>query len=84
LDITDAKGKKKAVVTMRPLYLDLDGVAEALSLSKTTVQKMVRTNEFPRPRALSGRRVGWLVREIEEWAEARPLSDMLPPPSGRD
>ncbi|MFM0732358.1 AlpA family phage regulatory protein [Paraburkholderia sediminicola] len=67
---------------MRPLYLDLEGVAEALSLSKTTVQKLVRTNQFPAPRALSGRRVGWLVRELEEWCEARPHSDMLPPPLG--
>lgn len=78
------KQTTKVVVTMRPLYLDLDGVAEALSLSKTTVQKMVRTNQFPHPRELSGRRIGWLVREVEEWAEARPLSDMLPPPSGKD
>ncbi|MFL9918842.1 AlpA family phage regulatory protein [Paraburkholderia fungorum] len=67
---------------MRPLFLDLRGVAEALSLSPTTVQKMVRTKEFPAPRELSGRRVGWLVRELEEWCEARPHSDMLPPPLG--
>jgi hypothetical protein len=43
------------------------------------VQRLVREGEFPRPRQLSERRVGWLVREIEEWAETRPLSDQLPP-----
>lgn len=26
-------------------------------------------------------RVGWFVREIEEWAEARPISDIPPPPN---
>lgn len=40
---------------------------------------MVRDGEFPAPRKLSGRRVGWLTREVEEWAETRPVSDQLPP-----
>ncbi|NML99654.1 AlpA family phage regulatory protein [Paraburkholderia sp. RP-4-7] len=66
---------------MKPIYLDLSGVAEALSLSPTTVQKMVREKTFPEPRLLSGRRVAWLVREVEEWADARPIADLLPPPN---
>ncbi|MDN7165579.1 AlpA family transcriptional regulator [Paraburkholderia aspalathi] len=36
---------------------------------------------FPKPRMLSGRRVAWLAREIEEWAEGCPKSDLLPPPN---
>jgi len=44
-----------------------------------TVQQLVRRDKFPKPRALSPRRVGWLVREIEERSEARPISDLLPP-----
>ncbi|MDN7537010.1 helix-turn-helix transcriptional regulator [Burkholderia cenocepacia] len=67
---------------MKPIYLDLPGVATALSLSESTVKKMVREKNLPPPRELSGRRVGWLVRELEEWAEGRPVSTMLPPPSG--
>jgi prophage regulatory protein len=67
---------------MKPIYLDLPGVAAALSLSESTIKKMVRENKLPPPRELSGRRVAWLVRELEEWAEGRPVSAMLPPPSG--
>ncbi len=64
---------------VQPLLLDLPTVAAVVSLSTATVQKLVRENEFPKPRVLSGRRVGWLMREVEEWTESRPVSDMLPP-----
>lgn len=70
-----------APTSMKPLYLDLPAVAAAVSLSETSVQKLVRESLFPRPRMLSGRRVAWLTREVEAWAEARPVSDLLPPPN---
>ncbi len=66
---------------MKPIYLDLPDVAAAVSLSVANVQKLVREDAFPKPRMLSSRRVGWLLREIEEWAEARPVSDLPPPPN---
>ncbi|MBT2299202.1 AlpA family phage regulatory protein [Variovorax paradoxus] len=66
-------------MTARPIYLDKPAVAEFVALSESTVEKLVRENEFPKPRILSGRRVAWLVREVEEWAESRPVSDLLPP-----
>ncbi|WP_081935647.1 AlpA family phage regulatory protein [Burkholderia sp. 9120] len=64
---------------VKPLYLDLDSVCSIVSLAPATVQLLVRQSQFPKPRLLSGRRVGWLLREIEEWAEQRPISDLLPP-----
>lgn len=64
---------------MKPIYLDLPSVAAATSLSEASVKKLVRENLFPKPRALSGRRVAWLLREVEEWAEDRPVSDLPPP-----
>lgn len=63
------------------LVIDLEGVADALSLSVSTVQEMVRREEFPAPRMLSRRRVGWLIREVEEWVESRPISKLPPPPN---
>lgn len=66
-------------VTVKSIFVDLETVAEIVSLSPSTIQAMVRSKEFPAPRKLSGRRVGWLTREIEQWAEDRPVSDLLPP-----
>lgn len=63
-----------------PIFLDLQTLAEVVALSESTVQDLVRKGQFPQPRQLSGRRVGWLLREVQEWAESRPVS-MLPPPS---
>lgn len=67
--------------TMKRIYVDLPEVASLLTLATATVQKMVREEAFPKPRQLSGRRVGWLLREVEEWAEQRPVSDLPPPPN---
>lgn len=64
---------------MIPAVLDLPAASNYVALSESTVQKLVRDDQFPKPRVLSGRRVGWLVRELEAWAESRPVSDFLPP-----
>ncbi|WP_368367472.1 helix-turn-helix transcriptional regulator [Paraburkholderia youngii] len=61
------------------ICLSLKEVAEALSLSPTTVQQLVREKTFPEPRLLSGRRVGWLAHEVQNWADARPIAKLLPP-----
>jgi prophage regulatory protein len=66
---------------MTQFFLDLESVAAAVSLSTAGVQALVRAGDFPKPRALSARRVGWLVSEVEAWANARPLSTCLPPPN---
>jgi prophage regulatory protein len=65
---------------VKPIYLDAVAVAAFVSLSEATIQKLVRASEFPKPRAISAHRVAWLTREVEEWAEARPVSTMLPAP----
>lgn len=70
---------------LKPAYLDRIGVAEFVSLSVPTMERMVAQGSFPGPRQLTGKRVGWLVREVEEWCESRPVSTNLPPKnSGRN
>ncbi len=64
---------------MTPAILDLPAVSNYVALSESTVQKLVREHGFPRPRQLSGRRVGWLTKEVEAWVESRPIADLLPP-----
>lgn len=67
-------------VLVKPAYLDRCDAARFLAISETTMGRLVNTDpDFPKPRELSGRRVAWLVRELEEWAEKRPIADNLPP-----
>ena len=75
------KEKRAMTVQVKPIFLALEQVAAAVSLSESTVQKLVREESFPKPRLLFDQRTAWLAREVEEWAEARPVSDLLPPPN---
>jgi len=70
-----------AIVSIRPGALELPDAAAFVSLSVATVERQVREGTFPKPRQLSGRRVGYLVEELEEWLRTRPVSDQLPPPN---
>lgn len=67
------------LVAIKPAYLDKPAVCAFLSLKESTIDELVRQEHFPKQRKLSAKRVGWLVRELEEWAESRPVSDLLPP-----
>ena len=64
---------------VKTLYYDLAELPMVIKLAKSTIQRLVRENKFPRPRELSGRRVGWYVKDIETWAESRPDSNLPPP-----
>lgn len=68
-------------VALKPIFADRSDVAAMVSLSESRLEAMVRAGEFPAPRQISERRVAWLVREVEAWAEARPTSAILPPPN---
>ncbi|CAB3783290.1 helix-turn-helix transcriptional regulator [Pararobbsia alpina] len=75
----DGDGDGPARRRVQPLFYDLNDVADALSLSTRGVQRLVQEGNFPKPRALSTRRIAWLVRDVEAWAESREVADMLPP-----
>ena len=76
---TEQKSATAQVGQLRPAVIDIAQTASYVSLSTRTIEKMVRTGEFPAPRKLSGRRVAYLVNEIDEWIKSRPVSDILPP-----
>jgi prophage regulatory protein len=63
---------------MKPAYLDRESIANYISVSVGTLQSMVQKGVFPKPRQITVHRVGWLVREVDEWAESRPVSSNLP------
>lgn len=67
---------------MRPLVVDMAQLLQLLpALSKSTIEEERRQGRFPQPRLLSGRKVGWLISEVENWLESRPVSDLPPPPN---
>jgi prophage regulatory protein len=68
----------EASMKLKPAFLDKPGVAEYVSLSTFTIERLVQQGSFPQSRKISDKRVGWLVRDVDEWAESRPLSSNLP------
>jgi prophage regulatory protein len=63
------------------LYYMKDELPGATTLSESTIEEEIRQERFPKPRQLAGRRVGWLVEEVLEWARTRPVSDQPPAPN---
>ncbi|MFM0088959.1 AlpA family phage regulatory protein [Paraburkholderia sediminicola] len=76
---SDSDGDGPVRRRVQPLFYDLPDVAHALSLSTRGVQRLVQEGSFPKPRAMSARRVAWLVSDVEQWAISRPTADILPP-----
>lgn len=72
---------ERRVVTIKPVFVDLDSAALMLAVSPSTVQQLVRDGVLSPPRKISKGRVGYLVRELEEFAESRPVSNLPPPPN---
>lgn len=65
---------------MTPVLLPRRDAAQYAGMSPSTLEKLVRLGQFPAPRKLSPGRVGWLRREVDEWAEKLPVSDLPPGP----
>ena len=63
-------------IPVTPIFMDLPTVAQAVAMSTATIERLEREGQFPKRRQLSGQRVGWLVREVQEWAESRPVSNL--------
>jgi prophage regulatory protein len=67
------------ITTLQPIALEREAAANFVGLSIATLERLERDGSFPKPRLLSPRRIGFLVRELIEWLETRPVSDGLPP-----
>ena len=52
--------------------LRLPQVSELVKLSRATIYRMIKRNEFPSPIQIGLRSVGWLPNEINIWLESRP------------
>jgi prophage regulatory protein len=47
------------------------GVAKRCALGKSTIDSLVKRNEFPQPIRLSARAVGWRVEDVDRWLSER-------------
>lgn len=75
--------KRVEIVTTPPLMVAREAAAAALGISEGTLEALVRKGDLPKPRQISAGRVGWLWRELAEFAEGRPVSDLAPGPGRR-
>jgi len=67
-------------MNIQPIIVKKDVAAAIVALSESTIDSLEKAGNFPRRRKISNSSVGYLVRELEEWAESRPVSDLLPVP----
>jgi predicted DNA-binding transcriptional regulator AlpA len=44
------------------------------------LRRKVKAGEFPKPVALSDRRIAWREEEVDEWLASRPRRDSAGPP----
>jgi prophage regulatory protein len=72
-----------SIIQAPPLMVDREQAAHALGVSERTLENLVATGELPPPRKISKQRVGWLWRELHDFAESRPVSDHQPAPGRR-
>lgn len=73
------RGRRANSITTTPIFVDRVTAAAAFALSVSTFEREVTLGKLPKPRKLSGARVGWLWSELLEAAAALPVSDLLPP-----
>jgi prophage regulatory protein len=60
------------VSAMQSQILRREQVLALCGISNTTLHRWIKTENFPRPRQLGPRAVGWLLTECQEWLLVRP------------
>ena len=51
--------------------LRLREVLERVGLSKSTLWRLIKAGQFPKPISLGPRAVGWIEEEIDQWISSR-------------
>ncbi|NMC63852.1 MAG: AlpA family phage regulatory protein [SAR324 cluster bacterium] len=55
------------------LFLNAKHVCQVLSLSRTSLWRLCRSEQFPQARVLGPNRIAWLASDIRKWAKSRPV-----------
>jgi hypothetical protein len=68
----------KVTVTIEPIAVSPEGAAAMLGgISLRTLDAIVARGELT-PRRITAQRIGYLVRELREYAESRPKATRIP------
>ena len=57
-----------------PLIYRRDIVLAKFGISETTLRRWMSCEQFPRPRQLGPRAVGWVAAEVDTWLDERPVA----------
>jgi prophage regulatory protein len=55
-----------------PRLLRVHQVQDRTGLSRTTIWRLERRNQFPKHCRISARAIGWLEADVTRWIEERP------------
>ena len=58
--------------------LRFEAVKATTGLSRTTLHRLVKSGDFPAPKRLGLRAVGWLSSDIARWQKGRPSARTEP------
>jgi prophage regulatory protein len=53
-------------------YLRFPQVKARTGLSRTTIHRLIKAGEFPAPKSLGVRAVGWKASAVKDWCASRP------------
>ena len=52
--------------------LRIKDVIKITAMSNSTIYELIKSNDFPRPKRIGKRAVGWLENDIQAWLDSRP------------
>lgn len=52
----------------------INDVIKLTSMSNSTIYELIKSNDFPRPKRIGKRAVGWLENDIQNWIDNRPTA----------
>ena len=52
----------------------INDVIKLTSMSNSTICELIKSNDFPRPKRIGKRAVGWLENDIQDWIDKRPTA----------
>ncbi len=55
--------------------LSFNEVIHMTGLSRSTIYRQIKSGDFPRPRTIAKRKIGFLDKDLEHWFEARDFAE---------